>query len=169
MGAPTRFQFFKYDGTEHWGADLELLGEDEHGVWLGGPEGVPYVRPGHDDITSPRHVVLVPRDDWYIATFNATPGGASRTIMVYVDIATPATIAEGEVFALDLDLDVVRPVAGEVFIDDEDEFAEHQVAMGYPVRAVSAAREAADRLLVAVREGQAPFDGAHERWLAKVR
>lgn len=166
----TRLQFFKYDGAEHWGADLVLLGEDSHGLWLGGAEGVPYENPTKRmTAPSPRHVVLVPRDDWFVATFNATPGGGSRTIEVYVDITTPATIAEGEIFVLDLDLDVIRRTDGTVEIDDEDEFAQHQVAMAYPPRVVAAAREAADRVAQLVRDGAAPFDGAHEKWLAKVR
>lgn len=167
----TRLQFFKYDGAEHWGADLRLLGEDAHGIWLGAGRGVGYEHPTkpYDAASAPVHVVLVPRDDWYVATFNATPGGRSRTVEVYVDITTPATVAEGEIFALDLDLDVIRRTGGTVEIDDEDEFADHQVSMAYPARVVAAAREAADRVAALVRDGAAPFDGAHERWLAKVR
>ncbi|WP_180935649.1 DUF402 domain-containing protein [Nocardioides ungokensis] len=34
--------------------------------------------------------------------------------------------------AVDLDLDVVRGRTGRVWIDDEDEFAEHRVRFGYP-------------------------------------
>lgn len=167
--SPTRLQFFKYDGSEHWGRDLLLLGEDAHGLWLGATAGGTYSHPDKRDEPGPRHVVLVPRDDWYVATFNATPGGRSRTVEVYVDVTTPPTIAEGEVFAVDLDLDVIRRTGGTVEIDDEDEFADHQVSMAYPPRVVAAAREAADRVAALVRDGAAPFDGAHERWLAKVR
>ena len=66
--------------------------------------------------------------------------------------------------AVDLDLDVIRlpdplpPVEsapwdvppagpGEVFVDDEDEFAEHQVLYGYPADVVAAAQASCDALV----------------------
>ena len=87
--------------------------------------------------------------------------------------------------AVDLDLDVIRlpdplpPVEqrpwdvppagpGETFVDDEDEFAEHQVAYGYPADVVAGAQASCDALVAAVRAGLPPYDGAHERWLAEL-
>ena len=48
-------------------------------------------------------------------------------------MATPA-VWHGEdlVRAVDLDLDVIRGTTGRVWVDDEDEFAEHRVSLGYP-------------------------------------
>ena len=164
-----RLQFGKFNGDEHWGYDLEVLGNDEYGTWLGGRRGAHLSKPGtsiraHDDF-----VVLIPTDDaWWVATFNKTPGGSSRTIDVYVDITTPTTINTGEAFTLDLDLDVIKGVDGSVDIDDEDEFAEHQKAMGYPPRVITAARETADNVRDMVADGVAPFDGSHRVWLAKL-
>jgi hypothetical protein len=84
---------------------------------------------------------------------------------------------------VDLDLDVIRmapeePVDsasapqnqradwGEVFIDDEDEFLEHQATYGYPPDVIAAARASADELKAAVEAGAAPYDGkTHLRWL----
>ena len=40
--------------------------------------------------------------------------------------------------------------------------------MSYPPRLVTAAREAADTVMTMVRDGVAPFDGSHEKWLAKL-
>ena len=45
----------------------------------------------------------------------------------------------------DLDLDVIRTGDGTVFVDDEDEFAEHRVSLAYPERWVDQARVTAAR------------------------
>ena len=102
-----------------------------------------------------------------------------------VDIATPGEWDGTVLRAVDLDLDVIRrsptpPVStrtaptnlpagpGEIFVDDEDEFAEHQVSFGYPPDVVAAARAGSDEVLAAVRAGLAPYDGTHRRWLAEL-
>ena len=56
----------KYDGSLHWNQPGWRLGEDEHGVWVGGPAGTP-VRRGHDPgmPAEAAHVVLFPRDGWW--------------------------------------------------------------------------------------------------------
>ena len=130
--------------------------------------------------SSPRSTCVTLRaaaSGWYAATFHA-PG---IWCDLYVDIATPAAWDGTVLRAVDLDLDVVRmadpppgdgrrreePVRGpgEVFVDDEDEFAEHQVAYGYPAEVIEAAQASCDRLVAAVRAGEAPYDGTHQRWL----
>lgn len=69
---------------------------------------------------------------------------------------------------VDLDLDVIRPVDGEVFLDDQDEFVEHQRIMKYPDDVVARAEESARWLMAAVAGRHGPFGGAHEPWLAMV-
>ena len=49
----------------------------------------------------------------------------------------PARVGRDVLRAVDLDLDVVRGPTGRVWVDDEDEFAEHQVAFDYPDDVVS--------------------------------
>ena len=58
--------------------------------------------------------------------------------------------------------------AGEIFVDDEDEFAEHQVLYDYPAEVVATARASCDALVPAVRAGLPPYDGTHQRWLAEL-
>ena len=57
-------------------------------------------------------------------------------------------------------------------VDDEDEFAEHQVSFGYPPEVVSLAEESCSWVLATVRSGSAPFDrgaaGTAGRWLASL-
>ena len=66
--------------------------------------------------------------------------------------------------AVDLDLDVIEALDGQVYVDDEDEFAEHQVLFGYPAEVIALAESTRDAVLAAVRDRQAPFDGAAARW-----
>jgi len=181
-GTPVRVEMTKWGDRRHWHFAGLHLGTDEHGEWLGFPAGTHNHRPGYEFHAEVDAVTLVPRDDWYCATFQA-PG---IWCDLYTDITTPATW-DGEVLRMvDLDLDVIRmsrelpPTSsrsapqnqkappGEVFIDDEDEFAEHQAAYGYPPDVVRAARDAADRVLADARAGRAPYDGSHRRWLEEL-
>jgi uncharacterized protein len=67
---------------------------------------------------------------------------------------------------VDLDLDVLRLRADQrVLLDDEDEFAEHQVRYCYPANVISNAEAAAAWLLDAVSAKAEPFGAAYRRWL----
>ncbi|WP_210649153.1 DUF402 domain-containing protein [Nocardioides sp. SYSU D00065] len=173
-GTSIRCEMTKWGDRPHWQFAGLHLGSDEHGEWLGFPRGTHNHRPGHEFRSDVDAVTLVPVDGWHLATFQA-PGIWCE---VYVDITTPARWDGDVLRAVDLDLDVIRmspeplrdPLPwmagpGETFLDDEDEFAEHQVAYGYPPDVVAAARSSADALVAAVRAGLPPYDGAHRRWL----
>ncbi len=87
---------------------------------------------------------------------------------VYVDITTPP-LWDGTVLrAVDLDLDVVRGNTGRVWVDDEDEFAEHRVRYRYPDDVVAAAMASCDLVQAAVAGQRAPFDGVASGWFARV-
>jgi hypothetical protein len=124
-----RVVFGKWGGLPHWEYAALPLGEDEHGTWLGLPVGSRVARPGASFLTTEPQVVLVP-DAPFVATFFA-PGG-DAPCDVYVDISTRPSIDTGVVTAVDLDLDVLRGWTGRVWVDDEDEFADHRVRLGYP-------------------------------------
>lgn len=160
--ATVRCQMSKWGDRPHWRFTGVNLGEDEHGRWIGFPAGTHNSRPGLAFDSEVDSVTLVPYDAWFLATFHA-PG---IWCDLYVDIATPAVWQGDMLTSTDLDLDVIRMApSGDAFIDDEDEFAEHTVVFGYPPEVVSSARASADAVLAAVREGRAPFNGAHQRWL----
>jgi hypothetical protein len=180
-GTPIRCQMSKWGDRPHWGFDAIYLGVDEHGEWIGAPGGTHHTRPGHEFHSDVDAVTLVPSGGWYAATFYA-PGIWCE---VYVDLATPATWDGPVLRSVDLDLDVIRladplpdaaqqagvdagRVAGGVFVDDEDEFAEHQVTFGYPTEVVGAARGTCDELVGAVRAGLPPYDGTHLHWLTQL-
>ncbi len=161
-----RVVYTKYDGSLHWNhADVLRLGEDEHGVWLGCPAGA-HGRRGYEPPVTYRHafVLLFPRDSWWTAVFNAAPNKTE----VYCDITTVPQWRDDLVTMVDLDLDVIRRRDGTVFLDDEDEFVEHQARYGYPPEVVEAARRSAGELLEAVTGDVQPFAGDYHRWLAQV-
>lgn len=157
--------FRKWGGGEHWAFRLERLGEDEHGVWLGG-------RPGNVTVRSPRgahefkthHLMLIPRGTWWVASFNEPPTRSA----IYVDVTTPP-VWDGDVVTMtDLDLDVILGRDGAAFLEDEDEFEEHRIAFGYPDDVVTTARATADAVLDAIGARAEPFGAVGPAWLEKL-
>jgi uncharacterized protein len=158
-----RVVYRKFDGSLHWNQPGRLLGEDEHGVWVGAPGGTPVWR-GEEPVNPAEHdhVMLFPRDGWWTGLFNAAP---HRT-EVYCDITTvPTWPTPDMVTMVDLDLDVRRRRTGIVEILDEDEFAAHQVRYGYPTDVIEQAWAAAEELAAALREHVEPFGGVYRHWL----
>ena len=157
-----RVIYRKYDGTLHWNQPAWRLGEDEYGVWVGAPAGTP-VRLGdqHRQPATAAHAVLLPRESWWTALFNARP---HRT-EIYCDITTVPVWSGDEVAMVDLDLDVRRRRGGEVQLLDEDEFALHRVRYDYPPDVVAQAEAAAKWLVGALGGGAEPFGAEYQRWL----
>ncbi|WP_261808765.1 YgaC family protein [Nonomuraea sp. C10] len=153
----------KYGGALHWHHPGTLLGEDEHGSWVAVPSGTVARKGEGPKVTWPHDsLMLFPRSSWWTATFNSPP----HRIEVYVDVTTVPEWRDGQVTMLDLDLDVVRMRDGRLFLDDEDEFAEHQLTLGYPSEIIRQAEDTAHWLLQAVAHHHGPFGGAHTRWQA---
>lgn len=161
-----RVIYRKYDGSPHRRFPAQLLGEDEHGVWLGVPDGTVATLGTEDVVRETGHVVLVPREAWWSALFNPPP----RPTEVYCDIVTPAVwTAPDEVMMVDLDLDVRRRRETRlVELLDEDEFAEHRRRWGYPSDAAAEAQAAAAWLVDALGNGTEPFASTYRGWLSHV-
>lgn len=166
-----RVVFRKWGDRPHWEYDAVRLGEDEHGTWIGAAAGTRLSRPGAE-FAAPRHFVsLVPTDRPFVATFY-DPGWANVVdsgVDVYVDITTVPEWDGAVVTMVDLDLDVVRGWTGRVWVDDEDEFADHRVRFGYPADVVRLAASSCEAVHAAVRGGLPPYDGvAGARWLSRL-
>ena len=162
-----RIEYSKWDGRLHWHFDLDMLGEDEHGLWLGGRRGCALQR-GHEAPIFEQHgfVFLVPATGQWLASFSSASGATD--VDVYVDVTdTPQRLADG-VRAIDLDLDIVRWRDGRVIVDDEDEFLEHQRVFGYPPDVIAAAEATAAQLFDDVRARTEPFGDAPSAWLARL-
>lgn len=151
----------KWPDSPHWHFDAERIGEDYHGVWLFVDaatvmqRGTEQPRPAGIDM-----VILVPNTDpWMVEFYRDHPTDA-----VYVNIGSVPEWEESMVTQIDLDLDVIRKTDGTVVIVDEDEFAEHQVALAYPPAIVQLARQASDRAARLLEEGNEPFAAAADQW-----
>lgn len=155
----------KYDGALHWHEWMPYLGEDEHGRWLGAPANNPSQRGDEPPVVMPQaHVLLLPRDRWWTASFNAPP----QKTEIYCDITSPVEFSDDLVTMVDLDLDVLRRRDGTVLVDDEDEFAEHQVKYGYPPGVIASAQASCDWLVANVATEE-PFLTAYKPYLDRVR
>ena len=165
LGDPVRIEMTKWGERPHWHIPGLWLGSDDHGDWIGIPARTRMVRPGRDVLSEHDQIGLVPRGDDEVsraclATFHQAPSH----VWVYVDMTTPPVWDASTIRAVDLDLDVIRGRDGDVVVDDEDEFAEHQVELGYPPEVVSLAEASRDRVRAAIVAEDAPYDGSHERW-----
>jgi hypothetical protein len=169
-GQRVRVEMTKWGDRAHWEFDAYYLGTDEHGDWCGVPAGTSMSRPGARYVAPADQVCLVPADNspagtWFLAAFH----GRGGPVQVYVDMTTPADWDGAVIRAIDLDLDVVRGLTGRVWVDDEDEFAEHRVSMGYPDRVVREALDSCQRVQALLERGGQPFDGrAQLHWLEQV-
>jgi len=163
-GRDVRVVYTKYDGSLHWHLTMRYLGEDEHGIWLGADAGSAMQR-GYEPpvVLEQASVRLIPDGVWWAATFSADPAQCE----IYCDIGTPPQWpSPAEVTMVDLDLDVLRLRSDQrVLLDDEDEFAEHQVRYRYPGDVISNAEASAAWLLDAVSAKAEPFGAAYRRWL----
>ncbi|MGW6858380.1 DUF402 domain-containing protein [Streptomyces xanthophaeus] len=161
----------KYDGSLSARWTAVRLGEDQHGVWLGTEQGVPVNSSTGEEPSRFAHVMLVPRGQWWTATFCADPGPE-----VYCDVCTvPDWNTDGTVLhTVDLDLDVVRPRGGDAHIEDEDQFAERRMRYGYPDSVVDAARQTCEWLMHRVcrapdgGDGAEPFASVYRNWLGLI-
>lgn len=159
-------QFYKYPRSLHWRHDMVLLGEDQHGTWLGAPPGT-VIQRGKEKPMSWKHpfVQLIQPGQAWIPIWNVEPNKTE----IYVDITTvPTRPAPDRYEAVDIDLDVVRLVDGTIMVLDEDEFDEHRVALDYPDWLVDQARATTASVAVAIELGAAPFDGAHLPWFERL-
>lgn len=138
------------------------------GTWLGVSEGTWLSRPSRGFHAAADHAVLVPHDEWWLATFY--DDDPRRPVDTYVDITTPAIWSEDSVTCVDLDLDIIQRIDGSVFVDDEDEFEEHRHTLGYPADVVEGARASAVAVLRRVEANEPPFNRAvAARWITKLR
>lgn len=158
----------KWGARPHWELDAVYLGSDEHGQWIGAPAGTLNARPGAQFVSEVDSVSLVPPGDGELVTHIATFHRPGIWCRVYVDITTPARWDGALLRAVDLDLDVIRGDTGRVWIDDEDEFADHRVRFGYPDEIVAAALASCARVHASVTAEAPPYDGAAEAWLTRL-
>ncbi len=163
---PVIVQFYKYPKTLHWGFEGAVLGEDEWGTWVAAPAGTRHWKgEGEVRFAEGRAVLMAPHEGWWHLHYN---GDERVNYRLFIDICTPPEVSDGRIEMVDLDLDVGLTQAGEVVIEDEDEFAVHQVELGYSAEMILRAREATDHIADMLRRREEPFFDVAETWLARV-
>ncbi len=157
----------KWGGGPHYAGEVFVLGDDEHGTWLWGPAGRTVTRGSETAFVTEQDLVAVlPIEGWWSATWWI----GHPEVALYVNIQTPVVRTATTMSFVDLDLDVVRLIDGSSAIVDQDEFAQHQLALGYPSDVIAATEQAAAEVLRAVRADERPFDGvAARRWADTAR
>ncbi|HUR50074.1 MAG TPA: DUF402 domain-containing protein [Acidimicrobiales bacterium] len=169
-------RYTKWDGKLHWHFDLDYLGEDEHGLWLGAPRGCVMQRGNEPAVTAPvGFAVLTPRDGCWTAYFNSPTDtemlqlSPTKAVEIYIDVTDKPKRTEDGVEAIDLDLDVIRWGDGRVTLEDEDEFLEHQTKYAYPQEVIERAEETAQHLLQVVQARDEPFGAAAAPWISRLK
>ncbi len=169
-GDRIRLAMTKWGDAPHWEMDGVYLGRDAAGDWIGFPAGTLMARPGMSITSTNDQVGLVPAAGTavghaWLATFHG-PGGI---VWTYVDMTTVPVWQGRTVRAVDLDLDVIEALDRSVFVDDQDEFDEHRVSLGYPREIVDLAMATRDLVCTAVAAKLPPFDGRSAPWLEVLR
>lgn len=155
---------------QKWGGRLSAryeglaMGEDALGTWVGVPAMTFVRKKDRWGRFREGFVTCVPRDTWWVASFYRD----HPTIHMYVDVIAPATFDDGQIRFVDLDLDVVKLHDGTVRVEDEEEFEERRVALGYPEDVVLRARRTAQQLVGAMLTGEEPFATAGDAWLGRL-
>jgi uncharacterized protein len=148
----------KYDGSLHYEFSAYLL--DAPGsllrCWI--PRRTPWRGYRGAGEVEEAFTALFFTDRWYNLFHNHRPQGR-RAIETYANVGLPA-VFDGKLLTwVDLDLDVLRGREG-VVVDDEDEFAEHRVRMGYPEDLAARALEATSEVTRLLHAGEFPCDRA---------
>ncbi|MFQ5522406.1 MAG: DUF402 domain-containing protein [Acidimicrobiia bacterium] len=163
---PVTVQFLKNPDTLHWGFEAWHLGEDQYGSWMAVPagsrrwKGETVVHP-----TREHAVFCVPRSGWWHLHYNGPVTNYSH----FVDIVTPPMwVSENRYEMIDLDLDVVVHQDGRVEVEDEDEFAVHQVELAYTEEMIRGALDETARIVAALEARQEPFFAVAEAWLGEL-
>lgn len=163
---------WKYDGGAHWVVPGRYLGADRHGHWVIQPQGSLVSRPGAGFAAESDAVCLFPHaGDWVATCYDETHPADVR---VYIDVSSnlgwrPLKPSGWEFNSIDMDLDVVRSTTRGVYLDDEDEFADHARSMGYPTPLVHRLQGAAEELMARVRGGDEPFGATADGWFVRGR
>ena len=148
----------------HRSVALHRFDADESGHWG-------YIRCGADVTTFDgsmsrfgfESLVYFPIGGWWSALFLV-----GAPVDLHVDIATPASVVDGIVTTIDLDLDVVVR-GGKAVLLDAAEFEEHRVLHAYPDSHVRAAEQAAQLVHTLIAAGSFPFDGSQTARMSRMR
>lgn len=156
-GTPIRILSTKYDGSLHYDYWGRLIDQHDGVIRVVTDEGTAMRGYRGDGAFRTTMTQLFFTDRWYNVFHNYAPVGRLG-MHWYANIGTPARIEGDTLHWVDLDLDLMDTRDRGLFVDDEDEFAEHQVRMSYPPEVIERARAALDELLALSEDYRFPLD-----------
>lgn len=148
----------KYDGSPHYEFEADLVGADGPLIRCLDRAGTPWVGYRGEGRIRYEATVLYFTDRWYNVSHFHEPAGP-RGMEWYVNIGFPASLEDGVLRWVDLDIDVILDRSG-VRVDDEDEFEEHRHRFGYPDDVVERVLATRDEVLRLAESGAFPLDRA---------
>ena len=153
----------KYDGTIHYRFPVDVVHESGDVIVVYRAHGV-RMHSYRGTFSSDWHSLFFFYADRYHNVAVAwMPDWTPR--LHYVNIATPASWADGTLSAVDLDLDLILQARdGQIILDDEDEFQEHIDVFGYPQHLVRTCRNETSRIEQAMKERRGVFSDAAFEW-----
>ena len=153
----------KYDGSIHYRYSTQIVREEPGLLVLYGAIGTP-LDGYRGQLIAPYHALeFYWADRFYNLNVNWYADWRPRSH--YINIATPATWHDGTLRFIDLDLDVIwRAASDEVILDDEDEFALHQIRFGYPADLIEQAWRSSVEVRDLIARRVYPFDGSLHAW-----
>ncbi len=159
-------QFLKNPDHLHWGFETHYLGEDQFGHWMGVPLGTRRWK-GDETFHPTREdaVFCAPHEGWWHLHYN----GPTTRYSHFVDIVTPPVwVSDSRYEMIDLDLDVVVRQDGSIEVEDEDEFAIHQLAYGYTAEMIEGALAETARIQERLSAREEPFFEVAAGWLRRL-
>lgn len=156
-GRPVRILSTKYDGSRHYDYRGRLVDEVPGLLRVVIEAGTPFVSYRAESAMRSSMTQLFFTDHWFNVFHNHRPIGR-QGMLSYANVGTPVRLDDDTLHWVDLDLDVLQTQGRGLYVDDEDEFEEHQRRMAYPDEVIRRALEAKDQLLDLAREGGFPFD-----------
>lgn len=160
---PVQLRSTKYDGSLHYRYGATLVREQPNLLMV-------YVSPG-TPIESYRGATIATHHSlqlyWSDRQYNLHVSWYAdwRPRLHYINVASPAAWPNDSIHFIDLDLDVIwRSETGEVILDDEDEFALHQVRFGYPPDLIERCQRSSAEVIELIARRVYPFDGSLYAW-----
>lgn len=140
-----------------------LLGQDTFGHWLGVRSGDPWwaADRSRSGVFGTSFVKLVPTQTFWTACFNA------EGHVVDVDIVLPAVWRAGVLEEVDLELDILRSISGEVSVRDQDAFDQVRQDWGMPDHIAAQAEATCAQIYALVAHNAEPFGTVGHQWLAR--
>jgi len=155
--ARLKIQSSKYDGSFHYEYSGELIDEivdTELGrIWKCHIKKNSVIRSYRGTLEARADTTAYFfEQQWFNILIPEKPIGR-RQMTAYANVSTPSHLrreVNGGPYVLDwidLDLDLIQLENGDVLIDDEDEFLEHQLSMRYPQWLIDASESGLSKLL----------------------